>query len=289
MRSPLRRRLHVWTTEDLRAAGVTRHRQQVLLAEGTLHAYGGGWFGEARTPPEIAAALIRGRRPTCVTAARIHGLWVPEPAGRGSVESHEVARRSLGEDAAGVVARHLPALRGWPDDEPVLPLEIALAHAIRCLDAESAAVLLESALERRLLAPSEVEILLAEAPARDRRAIGRVSAKAGSGSETRVRRYLERRGVVVVEQAAVFAGGRVDLLVGDRLIIECDSFRHHGERERYLADRRRDRTSLVGGYLVLRLTWEDIWLHWEQTKQLLQTLIRQRTHRGARIGRGVGA
>ena len=99
-----------------------------------------------------------------------------------------------------------------------------------------------------------------------------------------MRRYLERRGVRVREQVAVFEGGRVDLLVGDRLVIECDSVRHHGERSRYYADRSRDRTSLIEGCLVLRLTWEDIWLRWEETRGALDTLIRRRVHRGQRIG-----
>ena len=82
----------------------------------------------------------------------------------------------------------------------------------------------------------------------------------------------------------MFEGGRVDLLVGDRLVIECDSVRHHGERSRYYADRSRDRASLIEGCLVLRLTWEDIWLRWEETRGALDTLIRRRVHRGQRIG-----
>lgn len=280
-RSPLRRRLHVWNTADLRAAGVTRHRQQALLAKGVLRSYGGGWFGASRTSAEVAGALSRGNRLTCLSAARIHGLWTPVLDG-----VHEVSRRTAGEERPGLVVAHTPALRRWPDDEPVMPLPIALSHALTCLDAESAAVLLESALERRLLVPSQVDALLAEAPARQRRAVGRVSALAGSGSETRVRRYLERRGVRVREQAAVFEGGHVELLVGDRLVIECDSVRHHGERSRYYGDRRRDRASLVEGCLVLRLTWEDIWLRWEETAAVLETLIRRRVHRGQRIGVG---
>ena len=280
-RTPLRRRLHVWATEDLRGAGVTRHRQQVLLSEGKLQAYGGGWFGEVGTPDAVAASLSRGSRLTCLSAARVHGLWTPDLG----ADVHEVSRRTAGENRPGLVAVHTPALRRWPDDEPVMPLSLALSHALTCLDAESAAVLLESALERHLLMPSQIDVLLAEAPVRRRRAIGRVSALAGSGSETRVRRYLERRGVQVREQVPVFDGGRVDLLVGDRLIIECDSFRHHGERSRYHLDRSRDRASLVEGCLVLRLTWEDIWLRWEETTSVLQTLIRKRVHRGQRIGR----
>lgn len=161
-----------------------------------------------------------------------------------------------------------------------MPLRLTLTHAINCLEPEHAAILLESAREKRLLGADDIAELLERTTSRRRRDIGAVRGTAGSGSETRVRRYLERKGVRVTAQAAVFDAGRVDLLVGDRLIIECDSREHHTSADAYQNDRGRDAMSLRGGYLVLRLTWEWIWLHWTQTCELLDDLIRRRVHRG---------
>ena len=99
-----------------------------------------------------------------------------------------------------------------------------------------------------------------------------------------MRWWLESLHVPVTPQVVVPGVGRVDLKLGQNWIIECDSVRHHGERSRYYADRSRDRASLIEGCLVLRLTWEDIWLRWEETRGALDTLIRRRVHRGQRIG-----
>ena len=117
-----------------------------------------------------------------------------------------------------------------------------------------------------------------------RSAIGTLSAFAESGSETRVRRYLERKGVTVKAQVRIDSIGRVDLVVGNSLIIECDSMAHHGSVEGYHRDRERDANALQLGYRVLRLTWEQIWLRWDETKQLLDQLTSSRFHRRLRLG-----
>lgn len=43
-----------------------------------------------------------------------------------------------------------------------------------------------------------------------------------------------------------------------RLAIEWDSFRHHGERDAFESDRRRDREAIEQGWRVLRFTWRDV-------------------------------
>src|SRR5690625_7863238 len=55
---------------------------------------------------------------------------------------------------------------------------------------------------------------------------------------------------------------------------------HHASVSGYHEDRRRDRMSLKGGYLVLRLTWHDIWQDWSKTCEPLADLIGKRVHRG---------
>lgn len=99
-----------------------------------------------------------------------------------------------------------------------------------------------------------------------------------SGSETRVRRSLERRGVRVQPQYAIEGVGFIDMLVGDRLIIECDSVEYHTDAEAYARDRARDQACVQMGYLVVRLTYQDVMVRWEQTERLILDLIRQRVH-----------
>ncbi len=170
----------------------------------------------------------------------------------------------------------------------MVSLPIALQHAAHCVSAETVAIMLESALEKRALTVQQVADILEMLPERVRRRIGRVSPLAGSGSETRVRRYLQAKGVTVREQVHIQGVGRVDLLVGEKLIIECDSSAHHDTVTGYHTDRHRDLQAHLQGYRVLRLTWEQVWLRWDETKAALDALIRGRIHRAPRSQPRVG-
>ena len=273
-RSALKKKLGVYHRRDLDDLGVGRPVREAAIARGTLIAHGNGWYTRPSTPAEVSGPLSRGHRATCVTAAEVYGLWVPR-----TTEVHEVARRNRGTAPPHVVLAHRPVLRAWPDQEPILPLLVAVHHAMLCLDPEATTVMLESGVERRLLRPHQVRDLLAAVSIKRRRDIGRISTLAGSGTETRVRRYLERRGVRVREQVQIEGVGRVDLLVGERLIIECDSVAHHDSPAAYYVDRRRDADAVERGFVVLRLTWEMVWLDWEATQRQLLTLIHGEVHR----------
>ncbi len=113
--------------------------------------------------------------------------------------------------------------------------------AARCLDAEGLVVVVDSALNGERATPHEVERAVAPAPQAVRRLLDRCDAEAQSGTETMVRLRLRARNITVTTQHRVPGVGRVDLLVGERLVIEVDSHAHHTGVERYEADRARDR------------------------------------------------
>lgn len=281
----MRRQLGVWSAGDLEAAGMRHRSIAELMRAGTLHRAGHGWYATSSTPAAVTTALRRGARLTCVSAAAVHGLWTP-PFGK----VHVAQRRGGGRRSRDVVHEHRPVVRTWPDDEPVLPLDTALVHAGTCLPGESVAVLLESALERGVLDRAAVVDILDRIPVRIRRQLTGLRIDAGSGSETRVRRYLERRGVSVRAQVQIRGVGRVDLLVGDRLIIECDSRAFHDSADAYETDRERDVRAIAAGYAVVRLTWYKIWADWQRTCETLDGLVRSGLHRarGDRLRHAVG-
>jgi len=70
----------------------------------------------------------------------------------------------------------------------------------------------------------------------------------------------------------------VDLLVGESLIIECDSHAHHTGETNYRGDRRRDLSATADDYRVVRLTWEQCFLTWPTTTSLLFTQLRTRRY-----------
>ncbi|MGA4508060.1 hypothetical protein ACQB6R_03395 [Propionibacteriaceae bacterium G1746] len=264
--------LHAWTRPQLLAADLTDAQIRRAVARGDLLRLGPRWYGTTATPPAVAAALKSNHRLTCLSALSLHGVFTPRVA-----ERHEVGRQCRCQPRRGVV-EHLP-LRAWPDDHPILSLHDSLADALRCLNAESSAVVLESALHRRLLHPDDLPALLDPLSQRQRRAIGRLDARAMSGSETRVRRFFERRGVKVRPQFPLPGGGYADLLVGERLLIECDSLAHHTDLAAFAGDRHRDQRNLLAGLLTLRLTYDDVWVAWEATKRLFGEILRTHLHR----------
>lgn len=271
--------VHVRTRRELEDAGYGRRAIERLVAEGTIIALGRGYYATGDTPAAVLRALRHGHRVTCVDALNLYGFWVPTSRG-----DHRAALRSarLYIAPGGDVVLHAPILRSWPDPHPVLPLPLALEHAVHCLDADGAAIVLESGLHLKLIDASAVQAATASLSQRRQASIFPLRGDAESGTETRVRRGLTRAGVRMRSQVWVEGIGRVDLLVGERLIIECDSVAHHAGVEDFHRDRLRDLTAHRLGYTVVRLTWEQVMLDWDHTLATLLAMIRAGVHRRPR-------
>lgn len=179
-----------------------------------------------------------------------------------------------------------PCLHEWPDNRPIVPRDLTLLHAGMCLPVADAAILCESALNQRRISLHDVLAIVGRLPKNRRRPLVQISVLSQSGTETRVRWFLESRQVhVKAQQIHVKAQqmidgvGRVDLLVGKGFVIECDSVTYHSSPEQFHEDRRRDGELLRLGYLSRRLTWEDVFIRWEETKKQLGATIASRRHR----------
>lgn len=264
------------------------------------------WYITDKAPEDLVALLRHGARPTCLDGAALHGLWIPPRfdhvhvfrprIGRG----RRTATRQRGEETpaphavplrrrdgkvegrpqkAVPLRHHGPALRAWPDADPVPDLVLILEHAARCLPAVDAATLFESALERRLVSRAVVDRIIAGLPHGPRQALSRIREDAGSGTETTVRWWLESLTVPVRTQVWFTDVGRVDLLLGESWVIECDSRAFHDDPEQYERDRARDLTLQYYGYQVTRLSWEQVFLTWPRTERMLLAILRRGNHR----------
>jgi very-short-patch-repair endonuclease len=72
--------------------------------------------------------------------------------------------------------------------------------------------------------------------------------------------------------------GRVDTVVGERLVLESDGHRYHSSLEQFHEDRRRDLELAAQGYLCLRLDNHQIMHDWPGTEAVIVSLIRRREH-----------
>ena len=198
----------------------------------------------------LIAARVRGRL-TCCSVVKRHGLLLLRPPDRPHVA---VPRNRSGTSPLAVL--HRDDTRG-PD--PWVPLLQALITLLRCLPLVPAVVVIDSALRSRVVTVAQLSRRLrGPGSVQARTALHAADGRSGSVIETVVRLALLRAGLPVVPQAWIPGVGRVDFLVGKRLVVEIDGFAFHSERAEYREDRRRANALAARGYVLLRFTYEDV-------------------------------
>ena len=256
--------------QDLRASGLSRRHIEAALRSGGLRRVARGWYSDY-PDPELEAALALHGQLGCMSALRRHGVWVPPDR-----RLHVVVRHARGHSTPTGVVQHVVPDAGVV---PVAEVDEALRHAVRFHDAESALIVLESALNLGLVTHDAIGSIVRQAHRSTWQVLRHVSDRAESGSESRVRLHFELRGVPVRAQVAIAGVGRVDLLVGESWVVECDSRAHHTGEESYQSDRLRDLRLAGAGFRCLRLTWEQVFLDWRETCALLTQILASRRHR----------
>lgn len=241
------------------AAAVEAHR---------LTRVGTSWFVTPTADPAVVRAVARGARVGCLSGCRLLGVWTPPGCGQHLILPHRANRPA---DRSAIYHR---ARGAWPSTA-VYPLEDCLLQVLTFHDAETGLMVLESAVNQRLIPPSLAPCLLGQAPKRRQARLNLFDPRSESGTETRVRLFLQGRRVHVRPQVHIAGVGRVDLLVGESLIAECDSHAYHSD---YREDRRRDLAARALGYQVLRLSFDQVRYHWAETQRLLVSIIRTRKH-----------
>lgn len=139
----------------------------------------------------------------------------------------------------------------------------ALVQLASCQGAEAFFVAFESAWRlRRLGAAARAEVRR-PLPAGMRYLVDLARGDADSGLESLVRLRLARLGIAMRSQVRIDGVGRVDFLVGDRIILEIDGRENHdGESLRH-RDLRRDAEAARRGYVTLRFDYALVMHHWD--------------------------
>jgi very-short-patch-repair endonuclease len=250
--------------------GISADRLQRAAAGGEVTRVRTGWYLASTPHPNLVTAVRAGGAVSCVSALRLRGVWAIE-----SGTLHLRMRRGTGATRDHGVRRH------WSDRsivDPIDPVLEAARCAARCLPLEHAVAVLDSALHLQLVALPE---LRRDADARMRRIIPLLDARSGSGLESLARVRLRRLRVRVRPQVRIPGVGRVDLLIGDRLILELDGEEFHD----FDRDRLRDRRAAVLRYLTIRASYRQVMDDWAALEAQLLVLIRRREHLG-RAARG---
>ena len=281
----------VLPSSTLHTAGFTQHELAGAIRRGELIRVRRGWFAAASADATIVRAVRVGGALTAGSMAKSRGLWMLDdpllhvrvPPSAARLRSPDDTTVRLDREAHGVCVHYRPrATEPMLGDRPGRDgLARSLAEMFRCAGTVPAMVALESALNRGELPMQAVESVRALAPAWASRPIDQACPDSDSGLET-IARLLFHRMRVPVRTQVNFAGvRRVDLLVGDRLIIELDGRTFHSAED-FENDRTQDLELALRGFLVVRLSYRMVVEDWDRTHRSVRELVARGHHRWSR-------
>lgn len=222
-----------------------------------------GWYASSTANVDVLRAWRVGGRLACVSAAAHHGLWVPDnattlhvsvpvSASRLRTPMSHSRRLAATPDADTRVHWDGPSRRG---DRVVVPVDVAIVQAFRCAGTTAGFVLLESALHLGKLDPLHRRAVVAQLSGASSRIASHASGMSESGIESLVKLMLVRLGLPFRQQVVIDTVGRVDFVVGERLVIEVDGREFHADAYK---DRKRDALLSIAGRRVLRFVYAQV-------------------------------
>lgn len=244
------------TLSDLRGRGIRDAEIRTALRRGDLIRVRPGVVARPDAHPDILVAARLGGRLAGASAARRHGLWVP-PGVRLCVEVPRGVHLPDRGDRRGVLLVRGPA---GPSRYGVSSVEELIPQVIRTEPTPLAIAILDSIPRRTALTRADLEFAASGLPRRLRRLLALVDPRAEGGSESIVRVMLALVGIRASPQVRVpFTDlDRLDLVVGDRLVLECDSRAHHSTPEELDRDNARDLALTALGFVVLRIRYRSL-------------------------------
>ncbi|MBW4031813.1 MAG: DUF559 domain-containing protein [Acidobacteria bacterium] len=261
----------VVSSRTLRESGLSGRAIATAVADARLIRLRTGWYATPGTSVEVITAVRCGGSLSCGAALRSHGVWV--------VRRDVHVRVSPSARVHGRTTR-LHRMHGDSHDG-IDDVMTALVVAIRCMPFEEAVCALDSALQLGMISRSAARSRFTSPG--ESRVLAAADRRSESGIETLARLRLRSRGIRVRVQVAIAGIGRVDLLVGDRLVIETDGDTWHSTAEQREHDRRRDSALISRGFLVMRVGYARVMNEWDGFLKEVLAVVRRDEHLWRRI------
>ena len=258
---------------DANRAGFSDYRIRKAREAGTITTLSGGWLATQSAGAELVRAAWYGGRLACVTAAVARGLWV-----LGDERFHV----SVAPNSKAVAERDVRLHRSIPRVPVARAVRIEsvidmLEHVAICLPFEQALAIWESAIRRGLVDPRSLNQVAWRRLA-SRALAAAASWLSDSGLETMVAARLRDWGIDFHQQVKLL-GHNVDLLIGERLVVQIDGWEFHSSAADRSRDIRHDAKLKLAGYHVIRLSYADVVHGWAGIEAELQLAIAQHLHR----------
>jgi very-short-patch-repair endonuclease len=263
--------------ESALRSGVGPRSIRAALSAGVLVSIRRSWLATPTATGDMVDAARLGARVACLSAARARGWWLPEHLEPVSLHLHfHPHARSA---AFAGVAHWTTSIAPTPRTSLIESPEDALAHIAGCLDPESARVVWESAVR--------VENLSLEAlrnvrwTSRAAKALAQeVNGLSDSGLESILLVRLSPWGLPLHQQVKL-AGRFVDLLIGERLVVQVDGYAFHSSSAQRARDVAHDAELRLRGYTVLRFTYAQVVHDWPAVERTIARAIAIGAHRAA--------
>lgn len=262
-------------TKDLLLDGHSRRQIEKMVSARQLIKLRKGVYASLDTPEDCLIAVQSRGKLTCISELRRLGIFAFYD---GGVHIQQDPSHTLVESRRGNAAksrrRHWVSLRRQPHPRAMTvdPLD-ALGHSARCQEPRMFLASVDSALRQRLIHPDDVEDLFSSLPLRLRYLHPLINPNAESGPESLMRLILLRLRVPFELQVLITGVGRVDFLVGGRLIVECDSRAFHEMGQQQQEDRRRDLAAAAQGLHTFRVMATTLLEHPTQVESSLRALL----------------
>ncbi|MGB4778749.1 endonuclease domain-containing protein [Microbacterium sp.] len=251
------------------AGGHSRYWIARSLEAGYLVRVRRDWVALPTADPELRAAARWGVVLSCITQARRLGLWVFEED-----RCHVAAAPTSSSRKPDLATVHWakPAVPR-PPGSLIDSLENVLALVAVCQSFERALVVWESALQKGLTDAAALRQLAL--PASARAILDAATPYSDSGLETLFRTRLSWLRLPLRAQIWLY-GHRVDLLIGDRLVIQLDGGHHVGSQRS--SDNAHDAALLARGYYVLHFTYGQVVNDWPAVQDAVMRAIAAGLH-----------
>lgn len=270
----LRARGGVARVASLVDARVSRYVVSNAVACGMLLRPRRGWVAIPDADPHLLAAARAGVVLTCVTRAERLGLWVLAGDGPHVAVAPTASRLKLQNEKVTVhwAAPVQPRPQGTLEDG-ILNTLILVAN---CQAHEAALAVWESALRKGMVSRQELARLPLGSAAR--RLLEAATPFADSGLESIFRTRLRWLRLPIRSQIWI-EGHHVDLLIGDRLVVQIDGGHHVGLQR--AEDVAHDAALMLLGYHVIRVTYVQVVERWPEVQDLVMRAIAQGLHKAA--------
>jgi very-short-patch-repair endonuclease len=260
----LQTRVGVERRSRLRELGFTDGAIRKWVAAGLIVVPRRGVVALPWIPAPLLIAARLGARVACTSAAKQRGLWVIDDG---------CLHLAVPENHVGISEAGLPVRLHWTSrqlDEAgdLVALESGLdmlRHIANCQPADLAVTVFDAALNKGLVSYAELAELASVNGGRFAYVVALASPLAESGLESLTRVRLHWEGIACREQV-VIDGHPVDLLIGDRLIVQLDGKQHLEDPVQLARDRLQDRRLRRMGYTVLRFGYADVLYRWEEVR-----------------------